>query len=511
MDEKESLIGTTLGHYEILSLLGEGGMGAVYLAEHPEIKSRVAIKVLKPHLLHDEEATRRFLDEARAVNRVGHAGVVRIHDAGVVEGVGAYLVMELLEGETLSQRLRRDKTLPPTMVARLLRQAASALCACHAANLVHRDLKPANLFVVPDPDVVGGERIKVLDFGIAKLLEGNDETGGGTKTGAIIGSPLYMSPEQCVDSKDLDARADVYAMGAMGYVMLTGVPPYRAKTLGQLVLAHYREHPRSPHQLRPEVPETLSRAFMEALAVDREARTPTMAVLRDQLVATLGERTDAQIPMATPGRGDPPGAPRPHDLAINPTTLSGATGQSRANDLSTDTPGRRRGRLAWVLLPVVVLALGGLLWVRGGTAPDQDKRAPVTRGVGSAARPADSPTPENAPPRGGGAVVSVPPASPLDASPAPSPDARLATVTLKISPAGATVTLDGKPVEGNEVRVPAGGPPRTLRVKAPGHLTQERPLAADADRTVTITLKRKPTHKPRRRHARPTAPYYNDL
>ena len=170
-------IGKTVGSYRLVRRLGVGGMGAVYLGEHPEISSRVAIKILLPSFIRDEVVVGRFIDEARAANRIGHPGIVRVHDCGRHEDLGVYLVMEYLEGQTLTQRLKQQRRFPPEVVVRVIQQAGSAIAAAHAAGIVHRDIKPSNLFLSRDPDMPGGERVKVLDFGVAKLLDKSSALG----------------------------------------------------------------------------------------------------------------------------------------------------------------------------------------------------------------------------------------------------------------------------------------------------------------------------------------------
>ncbi len=216
--DSHDLIGKTVGNYRVLRCLGKGGVGAVYLGEHPGIQSRVAIKVLLPGMVTKPDVVSRFLDEAKAANRVGHAGIVRIHDCDQKEGIGVYLVMEFLERRPLDRVLTDGYSFSPVEAAQVILQTASAIAASHAVGIVHRDLKPANLYLVPDPDMPAGVRVKVLDFGIAKLLtdqEGRESAQ--TSTGMIIGTPLYMSPEQCLDSKGVDARTDIYALGVIAY------------------------------------------------------------------------------------------------------------------------------------------------------------------------------------------------------------------------------------------------------------------------------------------------------
>src|SRR5689334_23378485 len=194
------MIGEVVGSYRITSQLGSGGMGVVYAAEHVVLGSKAAVKMLQPRHSFDQETVTRFFNEARAATRIKHPGIIGVFDFGKHSSGSAYLVMELLEGETLHQRIRRLGRMTARDALVVGRQIASALDAAHTAGIVHRDLKPHNLFIVADPDLPGGERVKVLDFGIAKLAveaAGGPGSTGGTREGALLGTPKYMAPEQC--------------------------------------------------------------------------------------------------------------------------------------------------------------------------------------------------------------------------------------------------------------------------------------------------------------------------
>ena len=187
------MIGERYGNYQALSLLGEGGMGAVYLAEHPGIGRKVAIKVLRAEMDHDPQLLTRFLNEARAANAIRHPNIIEVLDSGTTARGASYLVMELLEGEALSSRIKRLSRLDEKSAIDIGMQTALGLGAAHTKGIVHRDLKPDNLFIIPEPTELGRERVKILDFGIAKLhtLAGDSLK---TRTGPLMGTPVYMSP-----------------------------------------------------------------------------------------------------------------------------------------------------------------------------------------------------------------------------------------------------------------------------------------------------------------------------
>jgi eukaryotic-like serine/threonine-protein kinase len=241
------VIGQTVGNYRITQLLGEGGMGAVYLAEHPGIGRKAAVKVLHPELTRHTDMAARFFNEARAANAIHHPGIVEVFDFGTLPTGVSYIVMELLQGESLAGRLRKGGPLPMAAALEYATQAAAALGAAHKEGIVHRDLKPDNLYLVPDPRNPGREMIKVLDFGIAKLA-GNPDAPGSvkTRTGTIMGTPVYMSPEQCRGTKEVDHRTDIYALGVILYEMLCGAPPFVSEGHGELIHLHISAPPPPP-------------------------------------------------------------------------------------------------------------------------------------------------------------------------------------------------------------------------------------------------------------------------
>jgi putative nucleotidyltransferase with HDIG domain len=303
------MIGSTLLNYRVTAELGAGGLGTVYAAEHVIIGRRAALKVLKPEIAHDHQMVQRFLVEARAVAAIRHPNIVDVTDYGQVEG-RFVIVMELLEGETLARRLEREPCLPEQVVLPLLTQLASALGAAHEQGIVHRDLKPENIFLTSYPDYP--DFVKVLDFGVAKLLG----TGGALKTspGLLIGTPAYMSPEQCLGDETLDQRSDVYALGVVAYRLLTGQLPFEGNLMQQLQ-GHLTRVPRPPRELRGELSEPLVEVVMRCLSRAAADRFQSMHELRAALTG-LGGRSpltfSPEEAVAAPRRGPAPAAaPRP--------------------------------------------------------------------------------------------------------------------------------------------------------------------------------------------------------
>jgi putative nucleotidyltransferase with HDIG domain len=274
------LIGTQIGNYRIVTELGGGAMGEVYFAEHTLMGRRAAIKIIREELSTHAETIQRFINEARQVNRIGHPNIVEITDFGQV-GTRYYIMMELLEGETLEARLERVGRLDESTAIGIALQVADALRAAHELGVVHRDLKPENVFLTTragQTDVV-----KVLDFGIAKLLHTANKSASATTPGAILGTPHYMSPEQCRGDEHLDHRSDVYSLGVLLYRMLTGKCPFERDTIMQILFAHMNDVPKAPRQLEPSISIQRDALIMKALAKEPGQRFADMKDLRAAL------------------------------------------------------------------------------------------------------------------------------------------------------------------------------------------------------------------------------------
>ncbi|MET0401056.1 MAG: serine/threonine-protein kinase [Cystobacter sp.] len=282
-------MGQRFGSFRAIRELGRGGMGTVLLAEHVLIPKRVAVKVLHRHLAEEPDLVARMLAEARTMSLVQHENVVTVYDLDTIEG-RPYVVMEYLEGQSLSSFARGP--IEPALAVELLTQVCDALGAAHARGIIHRDLKPANVFLVPGP--LGRQRVKLLDFGIAKRMarmEGETPT----RTGVLLGTPEFMSPEQC-SGGEVDARTDLYAVGVLGYLLLTGRVPFSHESTAAVLVAHLQRTPAAPHEVRPGVPPALSAVLMRALAKRPEDRFSTAAELRTALESAL---SDAQAPEAS--------------------------------------------------------------------------------------------------------------------------------------------------------------------------------------------------------------------
>jgi serine/threonine-protein kinase len=280
-------------------------MGVVSLGEHTLLGRRAAIKTLLPKHSANHEVVERFFTEARATSAISDPGVIQIFDFGYHVDGTAYIVMELLEGESLATRIDRVGKLPLGEALRITRQGASALAAAHARDIVHRDLKPENIFLVKDPEAQDGERTKILDFGICKL--GGIEM---TQAGTTVGTPAYMSPEQCQGAEDVDGRADVYALGCVLFHMLTGRPPFDCETVDEYLANHASLQPPRPSSLVPGLPPSVDALIARCLAKRRTDRFQSMTLLQVAIGRIAEELDDLAIPMApTAANGTPqPGA-----------------------------------------------------------------------------------------------------------------------------------------------------------------------------------------------------------
>ncbi len=286
----DAQIGAVLGPYRIEAVLGEGGMGRVYQAEHVLLGRRVAIKLLRPEQAGRRSAVARFFQEARIVNRIRHRNIVDVPDLVELPDGTVFIVMELLRGESLKELLARGPLEVATALA-IAAQIGAALAAAHAVGVLHRDLKPANVHVGADRS--GDAWVKLLDFGIAKLSDAQAAVAGQplhvTGEGAIIGTPAYMSPEQATGAP-VDARSDLYALGVILFEVLAGHPPYAARTLAEYVRAHCSAP--VPQLVAPAgraVPPALAEVIQRCLAKDPDARPASVAEVNAAIAASLGE------------------------------------------------------------------------------------------------------------------------------------------------------------------------------------------------------------------------------
>jgi tRNA A-37 threonylcarbamoyl transferase component Bud32 len=280
--QQEAFVARRLGQYRLRERIGSGGMGEVYLAEHVLLKQPCAVKIIRPERTGDPAALRRFEREVQATARLKHWNTVTIFDFGIAADGTFYYAMEYLPGLNLEEMVRRFGPLPAARVRHFLRQACAALSEAHAIGLIHRDIKPANLIVCERGGV--DDVVKVLDFGLVRVVNPAGQGHTLTAEGMIAGTPAYMSPEQASGAGDLDARSDIYSLGAVAYFLLAGQPPFGDRTQVQALAAHLYEAPRPLEELQPDVPANLAAVVARCLAKEPQRRFEDIASLDAALV-----------------------------------------------------------------------------------------------------------------------------------------------------------------------------------------------------------------------------------
>ena len=341
-----------VGAYRLVRRIGVGGMGEVWLATHALLERRAAIKVLHAQFAGRPEVVTRFFNEARAATAIADPGIVQIFDFGQHTNGSAYLVMEMLDGETLDARLRRGP-LAIGGALRIGRQVATSLGAAHARGIVHRDLKPENIFLVRDPEVASGERAKILDFGIAKLV---GPAGVKTQTATMMGTPTYMSPEQCRGAGQVDARSDIYSFGCVLFQLVTGRPPFDAEGTGEIIAMHLREAAPLASSIAAHVPHELDELIARCLEKNPDERVESAAALASEL--------DALQTIGSAGSIAPVPTVAPHSM---PTTLS---------SMAMEVP-PQRGRGRWLFGGVALVAAGAVVTFATVSAGSSDSEERV--------------------------------------------------------------------------------------------------------------------------------------
>jgi serine/threonine-protein kinase len=349
-----------VGRYRLLTKLGEGGMGSVWRAEHLSLQTQVAVKLIDPAIAESPEAAARFQREAQAAAELRSTHIVQIFDYGI-DGNIPFIVMELLEGESLATRLAGVGRLSAIATTKVLSQVARALARAHQRGIVHRDLKPDNIFIVRED---AEEVVKILDFGIAKKLDGLGVTGGiKTHTGALLGTPYYMSPEQCLGQSDIDHRTDIWAMGVIAFECILGERPFEHETLGRLLMAICNEPLPKPSE-RGAVPQGFDEWFLHAVNRSRNDRFHTaleaVAALSKacHLTSETGHDELLAPSIVTSDRFDQ--ARHAGKSALAPLVQTAGPASVTIADLT----GAKPGRAAWIsVLPAVLLLLVSVAFV----------------------------------------------------------------------------------------------------------------------------------------------------
>lgn len=475
------MVGMRIGNYRVLRQIGRGGMGAVFEAVNDGIGKRVAIKVLHPHFAQDPHIAGRFNNEARLAGTIHHPGIVQIFDFGQIEGASAYLVMEFLQGEPLNSRIRRVGMMPTVEVLRIGRQLATALAAAHALHVVHRDLKPSNIILVPDPEAAGGERAKIVDFGIAKIVQDaeteraeDEEASFHTHNGALVGTPTYMSPEQCRGDGNVDERSDVYSLGVLFYHMLAGHPPFTAKGDGAVLAMHIYEEPPPLSEVAPAVMPQVGGLVARMLAKNPQARPSMEGVAREleglgaklsSSISVVGALAALPLPavVTVPGEGT---MERPPSQASPSYTAAGfGVGEQQQQQ---PTAG---GRLLWLL--GLGAAAGGLMGAWAILRPER----PMVASVAMAPPQREVPAVE---------VLPLPPPAPaVPLQPTPEPERR-ARPRPKPRPLAAAAKATPAPV----AVAPPAPAPRPVELAPP---TRSTPVEQSAPPAPVVVRPPPPT------------------
>jgi eukaryotic-like serine/threonine-protein kinase len=472
-DDRELAAGQEVGEYRIEAVIGRGGFGTVYGAVQPVIGKRVAIKVLARKYAADQDIVSRFAAEARAVNQIRHRNIIDIFSFGQLPDGRHYYVMEYLEGEPLDNHIRTHGAMPLDEAIPILRAIARALDAAHAKGIAHRDLKPENIFLAQDPD--GGVYPKLLDFGIAKLMAPEDNVMHRTGTGVPIGTPYYMSPEQC-RGRDVDHRTDIYSFGIVIYRLLTGAFPFEGDDYMDLLFKQVNEEPSPPSAKNPQLPQSVDAAIAWMLLKDREQRP------RSVLEAVNALDPSAVTP-APSSRGSRPSVSLSRSSKADPLALA-ETSISSPNALAPTAtgpaPAAKRGGLIIAGVVVALAALGAGVYL---------KTRPTPVMVVSEATPVVT-----------DAAIATPPLPQPVAAPVPDAAAHPDYVAVEIRgpkgalPAGTIVTLAGRQMgTAPKFSLPYGTTELNLTVEAPGYLPVPLSVTPTEDQQREIKLTKRPS------------------
>jgi serine/threonine-protein kinase len=492
-DQERLEIGQTFGRYQIVRVLGEGGMGVVYEALHLGLKKRFAVKTLRPSVARIPEAQVRFLREGEAASRIHHPHVVNVVDVGTEGGI-PFLVMEFLEGLSLAELIEASGRMDVERSVSLLLPAVSAVAAGHAQGVVHRDLKPANVFIARG---AWGESItKVLDFGVSKLMAAGDGTGL-TATASVLGTAAYMSPEQAMGLKDVDGRSDQFALGQILYEMLTGARAHAGENQFEVLHNIATGKLQPPRQRRPDLPPALEDILLRMLAFSPADRYASLLLAGRALLPYADDKMRATLanafkdPAADSG-GATQAAPPPTTISHQYITTFQETAAEVAGHSGPGARASQRAKMVFALIAGVGIAGSlGLALSHRTPSPTPAAVVPVAVDLGGKVAP-PSPAP--------------PPAQPT----APEPR----TIDVRVVPPQAAIVLDDQPAVSGHLQTTLPGSDRAahvLRISAPGHHSREisfGPGTAPPPQ-VTLELLAKPgaaKHASHRGTPRPAGP-----
>jgi serine/threonine-protein kinase len=508
--EVGALVGETVGNYRITDLIGQGGMGVVYRAEHVLLGKRAAVKVLLPERCSSREIVDRFFNEAKASTLIEDPGIVDIFDFGTLPDGNAYIVMELLDGETLGDRLKRLGNMSPNQAVAIARHIAGTLAAAHSHGIIHRDLKPDNVFLVRDSALPRGERAKLLDFGIAKLASHTQPAElVKTETGRLMGTPYYMSPEQCRGAGKIDHRTDIYSLGCVLYQMLTGRPPFVLEGAGEILAAHIHVPPLPLRTHEPTVPSGLEAVVLRMLQKDPVRRFQSaedvVTALNRAAQRFTGEEDAPEPSLKQSGKlpqlmRSSPNASK--DPAFTEATTLNSTGGELSDwaaggaDVHTASSSPLQRLWPWIVGSALAALIGAIvtMMVVGGKDDDRARKRKA-----AAARMAQPPPPP----------VVAPPPPPPPPPPVQDPIVRELetareeeTVKLMVhsTPEGAFVYRESDGVRLGrtplEVRARKGRGEAVFILRRNGYRTERLAVPVDQDQKSTVVLRTRGSSAP---------------
>ncbi|MCP4603858.1 MAG: serine/threonine protein kinase [Proteobacteria bacterium] len=495
--------------YRLVRLLGEGGMGAVYEAEHTLLNRTVAVKVMHPNIATNPEAVDRFFREAQSASAIGHPNIIEIHDVGKDVDGTVFMVMELLKGENLDSLVKKRGALPPARAISIVLQILSALFAAHKKGIIHRDLKADNVFLAIDTRM--REEVKLLDFGIAKVADaGHDTDMGLTKPGTVMGTPHYLSPEQAKGGKNIDHRIDIWTTGVLLYEMLTAHLPFYGDNYNEILSRVLLDTPSPISKYVQDVPEPLVKIVNKALAKDRDERYSDVAEMIEELMplqdhaaysmstSAVNALKDSVVPPPySPRNGDTREESQPASVVVPVTPV---TPDTRIESLSPDliqTIGleslepeakkRRAKSIIYAVAGVAATAAVAIALVSGLGKTEEPLIGPNTpeKGTSVSVEQKTKTAPETGPkPIHKSQEFAAEPGSALK-------PANIANVTIAVTglPPGARVTLDKKQVA-LPLTLPRSDQPVILKVTALNHFPFKKALVLNRDHTIEVAMKK---------------------